>query len=309
MATMSDNTRGALLMTGSMAAFTFNDAFMKALGEHLPLFQAIFLRGIGVTVFLIGLTLWMGQLSLSSSRRDWWLMSIRAVSEMGGAWFFITALFHMPFANLSAILQALPLAVTLAGALFLRESVGWRRMAAILIGFVGVMLIVRPGAEGFTIYALYGLATVVCVTVRDLVSRMMSRSVPSLMVASVSALGVTLFAAAGSTLETWAPVTGIVVLKLLGATVFVFGGYLFSVSAMRVGDLAFVAPFRYTSLLVALVVGALVFRTFPDTLTLIGAAIVVATGLFTLYRERVTRRAALAAAAASHPETRDSAGC
>ena len=303
MAGMSDNTRGALLMTGSMASFTFNDAFMKSLGEQLPLFQAIFLRGIGTTLFLIALTVWMRQVRLAASRRDWTLMIIRAVSEMGGAWFFITALFHMPFANLSAILQALPLAVTLAGTVFLGESVGWRRMTAILIGFAGVMLIVRPGADGFTIYALYGLATVACVTVRDIVSRMMSRELPSLMVASVSALGVTLFAAVGSTFETWAPVTLPVALKLLGAMVFVFGGYLFSVSAMRVGELSFVAPFRYTSLIVALFVGALAFGTFPDLLTLIGAGIVVATGLFTLYRERVTRRAALAAASAPHPET------
>ena len=303
MAGMSDNTRGALLMTGSMASFTFNDAFMKSLGEQLPLFQAIFLRGIGTTLFLIALTVWMRQVRLAASRRDWTLMIIRAVSEMGGAWFFITALFHMPFANLSAILQALPLAVTLAGAVFLGESVGWRRMTAILIGFAGVMLIVRPGADGFTIYALYGLATVACVTVRDIVSRMMSRELPSLMVASVSALGVTLFAAVGSTFETWAPVTLPVALKLLGAMVFVFGGYLFSVSAMRVGELSFVAPFRYTSLIVALIVGALAFGTFPDLLTLIGAGIVVATGLFTLYRERVTRRAALAAASAPHPQT------
>ncbi len=147
MAGMSDNTRGALLMTGSMAAFTFNDAFMKSLGEHLPLFQAIFLRGIGTTLFLIALTVWMRQVRLAASRRDWTLMIIRAVSEMGGAWFFITALFHMPFANLSAILQALPLAVTLAGAVFLGESVGWRRMTAILIGFAGVMLIVRRGPK------------------------------------------------------------------------------------------------------------------------------------------------------------------
>jgi S-adenosylmethionine uptake transporter len=230
-------------------------------------------------------------------------MLVRAVSEMFAAFFFISALFHMPFANLSAILQALPLVVTLAGALFLRESVGWRRMAAILIGFAGVMLIVRPGPDGFTLDAIYGLATVLCVTVRDLVSRMMSPAVPSLMVASVSALGVTLFAGAGSAFETWAPVTLPVALKLVGAMVFVFGGYLFSVSAMRVGDLAFVAPFRYTSLIVALVVGALVFGTFPDALTLTGAAIVVATGLFTLYRERVTRRATVAATTARHPES------
>ena len=303
MGNLSDNTKGALLMSASMAAFTFNDAFMKLLGTDLPLFQAIFLRGLGTTLFLIALTLWLGQMRLAASRRDWGLMLVRAVSEMFGAFFFISALFHMPFANLSAILQALPLVVTLAGALFLGESVGWRRMAAILIGFAGVMLIVRPGPDGFTLDAIYGLATVLCVTVRDLVSRMMSPAVPSLMVASVSALGVTLFAGAGSAFETWAPVTLPVALKLAGAMVFVFGGYLFSVSAMRVGDLAFVAPFRYTSLIVALVVGALVFGTFPDALTLTGAAIVVATGLFTLYRERVTRRANLAATTARHPES------
>lgn len=298
MVDLSDNAKGALLMTGSMASFTLNDAFMKSLGDHLPLFQAIFLRGIGTTLFLIALTIWMGQLRLAASRRDWTLMIVRAVSEMGGAWFFITALFHMPFANLSAILQALPLAVTLAGAVFLGESVGWRRMAAIVIGFAGVMLIVRPGADGFTIYALYGLATVGCVTVRDIVSRMMSRELPSLMVASVSALGVTLFAATGSAFESWAPVTLPVALKLAGAMVFVFGGYLFSVSAMRVGELSFVAPFRYTSLIVALIVGALVFGTFPDALTLTGAGIVVATGLFTLYRERMRRQTLAATAAA-----------
>jgi S-adenosylmethionine uptake transporter len=116
------------------------------------------------------------------------------------------------------------------------------------------------------------------------------------MVASVSALGVTLFAATGSVFETWTPLTWPIVANLAGAMVFVFGGYLFSVSAMRVGELSFVAPFRYTSLIVALVVGAVVFGTFPDAMTLIGAGIVVATGLFTLYRERVKRRAALAAA-------------
>ena len=300
MGNLSDNTKGALLMTASMASFTVNDAFMKLLGADLPLFQAIFLRGLGTTFFLIALTLWLGQMRLAASRRDWVLMLVRAVSEMLGAFFFISALFHMPFANLSAILQALPLVVTLAGALFLGESVGWRRMTAILIGFAGVMLIVRPGPDGFTIDAIYGLATVLCVTVRDLASRMMSPAVPSLMVASVSALGVTLFAGAGSSFETWAPVTLPVALHLAGAVVFVFGGYLFSVSAMRVGDLAFVAPFRYTSLIVALVVGALVFGTFPDALTLAGAAIVVATGLFTLYRERLTRRTTTAP---GHPES------
>jgi drug/metabolite transporter (DMT)-like permease len=296
MAQMSDNMRGAALMTGAMTAFTFNDAFMKSLGDAVPLFQAILIRGIGATLFLGMLTTYMGQMRLNASRRDWTLMVVRALAEIAGTYFFLTALFHMPFANLAAIMQSLPLTVTLVGAAFLGESVGWKRMAAILVGFLGVLLIVKPGPDGFTIDAVYGLATVGCVTVRDIVSRMMSPSTPSLLVASVSAFGVTLFAAIGSNFVEWQPVTGHVAFHLGGAMLFLIFGYLFSVAAVRVGDLGFVAPFRYTGLVVALVVGVVVFNTFPDPVTLVGAAIVVATGFFTLYRERVTRRAAATAA-------------
>jgi drug/metabolite transporter (DMT)-like permease len=291
MVQMSDNMRGAALMTGAMTAFTFNDAFMKSLGDAIPLFQAIVIRGIGATLFLIVLTMYVGQLRLDASRRDWTLMLIRALAEMAGTYFFLTALFHMPFANLAAIMQSLPLTVTLVGALFLGEAVGWRRLAAILVGFVGVLLIVKPGPDSFTIDAAYGLATVGCVTIRDIVSRMISPATPSLLVATVSALGVTLFAAVGSVFVEWQPFTGHVAFHLGGAMLFLIFGYLFSVAAVRIGDLGFVAPFRYTGLVVALVVGVVVFNTFPDPLTLLGAGVVVATGLFTLYRERVTRRA------------------
>ncbi len=135
---------------------------------------------------------------------------------------------------------------------------------------------------------------------RDIVSRIMSRDLPSLMVASVSAVGVTGFAAVGALFVEWQPVEGATAVKIAGATVFVIGGYICSVAAMRVGELSFVAPFRYTSLVVALIVGAAIFGTFPDGLTLMGAAIVVATGLFTLYRERQLRRR-LAATAAGTP--------
>jgi drug/metabolite transporter (DMT)-like permease len=289
MAQMSDNMRGAALMTGAMTAFTFNDAFMKSMGDAVPLFQAIFIRGIGATLFLVAMTIYMGQMRLTASRQDWVLMVVRALAETAGTWFFLTALFHMPFANLAAIMQSLPLTVTLAGALFLGESVGWRRMAAILVGFVGVLLIVKPGPGGFTIDAAYGLAAVLCVTLRDIVSRMISPATPSLLVASVSALGVTLFAGIGAGFVEWQPFTGHVAFHILGAMCFLIFGYLFSVAAVRVGDLGFVAPFRYTSLVVALVVGALVFNTFPDPVTLLGAGIVVATGLFTLYRERFAK--------------------
>jgi drug/metabolite transporter (DMT)-like permease len=290
MAIVTDNMRGAFLMIGAMAAFTVNDVFMKLVTADLPLFQALLIRNVGTTIFLIGMALAMGQLVLRAARRDWWLMVIRAGSEMGSAWFFITALGNMPFANLAAIMQSLPLTVTLAGALFLGEAVGWKRLTAILVGLIGVLMIVKPGAAAFDIYAVYGLATVICVTLRDIVSRMLSRELPSLMVAVVSAFGVTIFAGIGSLFVDWQPVTFGTALELGGAMIFIFGGYLFSVGAMRVGELGFVAPFRYTSLVAALILGVVVFGTFPDALTLLGVAIVVSTGLFTLWRERKLRR-------------------
>lgn len=288
---LSDNTRGAVLMMGAMAAFTFNDACMKALGESLPLFQALFLRGVGTTLALAVLAAVLGHLRFDFARADWRLIGLRTVAEAGAAWFFITALFNMPLGNVSAILQSLPLSVTLASAVFLREPVGWRRMLAIGVGLVGVLLIIRPGTEGFNHFSVFALLSVLCVTVRDLCARRMSRGVPSILVALVAAAGVTLFAGAGALFVPWAPVSGAAALQLAGAMTFVFFGYIASVGAMRVGEIGFVAPFRYTSLVAALILGYVIWGDWPRVPTLIGAAIVVAMGGYTLYRERRVRGA------------------
>lgn len=273
-----------------MASFTLNDAMLKTLSDEMSMFQAVFLRGIGSTVLLIALAAAMGLLRLRLSPRDRVMVAVRTVAEIGAAYFFITALFHMPLANANAIMQALPLAVTLAGAVFLREPVGWRRLSAILVGFVGVMLIVRPGAEGFSIYSVYALAAVLSVTVRDLSSRMVSAETPSMTVAIAASVGVLVFAGLGCLGETWQPVSTAGWAALLAASTFIVGGYLFSILTMRVGDIAFIAPFRYTSLLWALLLGLVVFGDWPDPLTLAGAAIVVATGIFTFHRERKLAR-------------------
>lgn len=288
--------RGALFMMASMTAFTVNDAFMKALGDAVPLMQAISLRGLGASVLVLALTWGMGQLVWHLPRREWLLLFIRSMAEIVGAWTFLTALNNMPIADVSAILQALPLTITLAGALILGETVGWRRMVAILIGFGGVVLIVRPTGEGFTIFAVYVLLCVVCVTVRDLVSRRLHPATPSLMAALTSAIGVTIFALIGSLFVDWQPLTWETGGQLTGSMLFLIGGLIFSVLAVRVGDISFVAPFRYTSLLVAILIGIFVFDTVPDGLTWVGACIVVATGLFTLYRERRLRLARAAPA-------------
>ncbi len=284
---LSANMKGALLMTASMTSFTVNDMFVKLLGEHLPFFQLLLLRSIGATALMFLLVHRTGTLIWPGNAKDRWLVLIRGLAEMAAAYFFLTALIHMPIANVTAILQALPLTVALGAVLFLGEDIGWRRFLAIGIGFVGVFLIVRPGSDVFSVYSIYALLAVVAVTIRDLAVRRLSPDIPSLTVAFAGAFLILLFAAAGAVGTDWVSLRPMDWLWLAGSIVMIIGAYLFSVSAMRVGDIGFVSPFRYTGLLAALVIGALVFREWPDTLTLVGAAIVVATGLFTLWRERM----------------------
>ena len=283
-ATRAENVRGALLMTAAMASFTVNDAFMKALGAHLPLYQAVFMRGLLVTAALLALARWRGNLRLRLSRRDWALTSVRTLAEIGAAYSYITAIFNMPLANATAILQALPLTVTMAGALFLGERVGWRRWTAIAVGFGGMLLIVKPGADGFDAWSLYVVATVGFVTLRDIATRRISREVPSGTVAVIGAGGVATWGGAMMLTEPLAPVTPAVWALVLGAVLAVMLAYTASVATMRIGDVGFVAPFRYTSLLAALVLGFAVFGEFPGPYTLAGAGILAATGLYTLMR-------------------------
>ena len=287
---ISDNLRGAAFMTGSMVAFTVNDTFLKGLSLDIPLAQTLFVRGVGTTLFLLMISYFMGQLRFDFSRKDWLLILIRAATEIAAAYLFLTALFHMPIANVSAIMQVMPLSVALAAAVFFREPLGWRRVLAIAVGFGGVLLIVRPGTEGFNIYSAYVLAAVVCVTVRDLAARRLSRSVPSTMVAVIASAAVALSGGGLTAASDWVTLDQSAWLNTIGAMFMVVLGYLFSVTAMRIGEIGFVAPFRYASLIAALILGYFVFGDWPRNITLVGAFIVVATGMFTLYREQVAAK-------------------
>ena len=287
---MSPNARGALLMTGSQAAFVLNDTCVKVVGGAVPLFQLLVLRGVLVVVLIILLARQVGALHWRVQGRDRWLLALRCVSEMGMTYFFLTALLNMPLANVTAILQVLPLTVTLGAVLFLGEPVGWRRSAAIAVGFLGMLLIVRPGGEGFGVYTLYALAAVVCVTARDLLTRQMSGDIPSMTVTVYGAIALLLFACVMSLSVEWVPVTALDSALIIGAALSVMFGYLLSVMVMRAGDVSFTAPFRYAGLVLALLLGWLVWGDWPDGLTLLGAAIVAGTGLFTFYREQMSRR-------------------
>lgn len=283
---MTQNLRGAGLMTLSMVTFAINDACIKYIGDVLPIFQTMFLRSV-MTTTLLGIMLWLsGWRFEKRPRRENLLMILRVLSEIGAAYFIISALFNMELANITALLQLLPLTVPLAVWLFLGEPMGWQRMTAIGVGFLGMLLIVQPGSAGFNIYSLYGLAAVGCVTIRDITARQIGAQVSSTAMAFFAALAVTVFSGIGSGFETWQPVTPWVWMILCGSALAILLGYVVAVQVMRTGDVSFTAQFRYTGLIAALILGFVFFDEWPNGLTIMGALIVVASGLFTIYRER-----------------------
>lgn len=151
---LTDNLRGAIFMMVSMAGFIVSDTIMKLLAADLPLFQAIFLRGSFAAV-LMGLLAWhKNVLVYRPSHDDRVILGVRVIGEIGGMVCLLNALINMPIVNATAIVQAIPLVVTLGAAFFFAERVGWRSYLAIVIGFLGVLMIIRPGSDGFTIYSL-----------------------------------------------------------------------------------------------------------------------------------------------------------
>lgn len=293
MAPLSDNLKGSILMMAAMAGFTLNDTAMKFVTKTLPLYETIFLRGLLTVLALSLIGMAQGGLRLRLARADvrvlWW----RTAGEIGATVFFLSALMHMPIADLSAIMQSLPLAVTLAAAIWFGERIGWRRMLAIGLGFAGVMLIIRPGGESFGIWSVLGVGSVLCVVLRDMATRRFSREVSSVAISFYAGVAVLLLGAVMIPFDGWIPPDAAEMGGITLAALALIAGYLAVIMAMRVGEVSVVAPFRYTSLLWAVALGFFVFGDLPDHWTLAGAALVVGSGVYAFYRERALARRAL----------------
>ena len=301
---LSTNLRGALFMSLAMAAFLLNDTITKVLSADMNMGQIMILRGIVASALIFALAHYRGALRPVRLLFQPAVL-LRIIGEAGAAITFLIALAEIPIANVTSIFQALPLAVTMGAALFLAEPVGWRRWSAIAVGFAGVMVIVRPGLEGFSVYSLLVLASVLFAALRDLATRMVSDDVPSLF---LSALTTPLVGLSGLLivwpLGGWSPVAPSHVAFLCTAAVLLLIGYQFIIMAMRGGaDISYVAPFRYTSLVWSIAVGYLVFGDIPDVFMIAGAIIIVASGLYTLYRERARPQAEPIAAETLAAET------
>ncbi len=282
-----DNLKGMGWMVLASLGFALADACLKLSLNSLPVGQVMAFFGGGGALFF---GLWAkakGQRFFDPALFTAPFIA-RLVAEAVATVCFVTALALIDLSLLSAIIQANPLLVTIGAVFFFGQSVGWRRWIAILIGLGGVLLIVRPGAAGFEPAALLAVGAAIGLAVRDLATRAIPESVSTLLLAawgfaSVCASGLAILAVQGDT----AIPNPTVALYLIGGLAFVLVAYYAITAAMRVGEIAVVTPFRYTRLVFALVLAVAVFGERPDAWTLIGAGIVIATGLYTLWRERV----------------------
>ena len=287
------NTRGILFMVAAVTGFIANDTFVKLASEVIPVPQIIVLRSL-IALPLVGLFCWrqglLGNLEAYTNRFLLW----RTVGELGGTAAYLTALARMNIANTTAIAQMTPLAVTAAAAIFFGEKVGIRRWTAIFVGLAAVILVIRPGMAGFSAWSLLVVASVGFVVLRDLSSRAMPLSIHPLVVTLFSLIVLIPLGLVMSIFEPWQAVTTRAFLYCLGSAATLSVAYVLIVQAMRFGEISVVAPFRYTFLLWAIVVQIVVFAVWPDELTLFGSAILVATGLYTVYRERKVKGRAAA---------------
>ncbi|MBS1303717.1 DMT family transporter [Loktanella sp. SALINAS62] len=286
-----NNLRGGILMVLAMLGFAIEDMFIKLLAGSLSVGAILIFLGLGGALMFGALSLRRGDRLLSGDLLHPMVL-LRNACEVLGTAGFVTAIALTPISSASAILQAIPLFVTAGAALFLGETVGWRRWVAILVGFSGVLLIIRPGMDDFQPASLFALQAAVFLAGRDLATRGVPATVSSMQLSTyafavIVPTGMIVLALTDQTLSV--PHGSAIALVALTVITGVIAYYTI-VAATRIGDVSYVSPFRYSRLIFALVIGTLVFGERPDIWVLTGSAIVVGSGLYTLLREAQRRR-------------------
>ncbi len=283
---LSDNARGALLLSSAMTIFVVNDAAMKLASQDIPMIQALALRGLAATA-LFGLVAWrMGALADLAPLRDPKL-ALRTVAEVAGSMLFMLSLAHIPLATAAALNQAVPLLSIPFAMLLLGEKVGWRRIAALVAGFAGVLMILRPSHAGIDPWLLASFASAWVFALRDSITRMLSARIPTILVTLLMSASMTAIGTLGTFATGWTPMTPDGWLLLAVATIAVALGYTLQVAAFRVGELSLVGGFRYSGLIGSAVAGWALWGYLPDALTWSGMALIVVSGLYALHRSRV----------------------
>lgn len=286
------NRRGVLTMSAGMASFVTNDTLVKYVSQTLPSSQLIFLRGVFATLLLLCVVHAMGATRQAGSLLDRRVL-VRSLFDAFATVTYLTSLFHLPIANATAINMATPLFITLFAVFAFKERVGPGRWLAIATGFTGVLLVVQPTGAAFNAYALLCLGGTLLHAGRDLMTRTIDRRIPSILVTLSTAVAVTILSGLWGLFQDWKPVSWQQLGLLAGASVFLSSGYYLLTVSMRGGEMSVIAPFRYTGLMFALVLGFLVWGDVPNALAWAGIALLVASGLYVLHGERSRARVEL----------------
>jgi drug/metabolite transporter (DMT)-like permease len=285
-----ENLRGILFMVVAMGAFAVEDALIKSTTQTIPTAQLALSVGSMGTVALLILCRIIRVPLLNAALLHPAVIA-RNLADIVGVVFFISALALAPLTTLAALIQVTPLALTFCAALLLGEHVGWRRWTAVFVGFAGMLLIIKPGSDAFDSTTLLAVGAVVCLTARDLATRFVPKDMHNL---QLTTYGFSTMIPAGLVLWPFAEATVsptglqwsvLAIISTLGLI-----GYYAVTAAMRLGEVSVISPFRYTRLILAMIIGLVFFNETPDTITWIGAGMIVTAGLYLLYREAVQRR-------------------
>lgn len=286
----AQNMRGILAMVLSMAAFVINDTCVKLASATVPIGEIITLRNGAATIYLLIFAAIFGGLTLPANP-PWRLLTYRMVGEIISTLLFLVALVSLPLADMTAIAQFTPLALTAAAAVFLGEAVGWRRWTATVVGLIGVCFIVRPGSSAFSLAGAMVLASIAFVVLRDLATRLVPGAVPTLTLTLTSAASGIVAGLVLWPFEVWHVPNAREAILMALSGLFLTAGYALIIVALRTGDVGIVSPFRYSVILFALASGYLIWGEIPDGWALIGIAIICSAGLYTVHRERIRNRA------------------
>lgn len=281
-----ENIRAIALMTLAMATFAVGDAMVKIASGHLSIAQTM--TGMSLpALFIFGVLAYRAGDRLASRVMLTWPVVLRNTVEAATALCLVSAFSMAPLSLVVAIMQAVPLLVTIGAAVLLREKVGPRRWIAVCTGLVGVLLMLRPDTGGISLGALLALCGAVGLAARDLVTRVTPVTISTMQMALWGTFALVpgalfMFTVTPEHPAVTLPAVGVVVVASLANAI----GYYAITAAMRLGDVSFVTPFRYSRLVFSLFIAVVFLAERPDALTLLGAAIVIGSGLFVMWRER-----------------------
>lgn len=280
-----NNLKASLFIVAAMVMITTNDAIIKHITQVFGIGQIMFIRGLlACAVFALVLTI-QGQPVFYRPALHRWNLA-RGLLELLGTLFFLTGLSLLPLATASTLGFSSPIFLALLASIFIKERVGLSRWIVIIAGFGGVMLISNPFAEAANWAVIFPIACAIFVALRDIAIRFVPHDIPSLQVAFTNAWIVMLGGGVYSLFQGWGVAEGHWYLWFIGLTLAIYCGYVFYIIGTRIGELSFIGPFKYTSIILAFIYGYLFWEETPTTPMLLGAAIIILSGVFLVTSER-----------------------